>query len=231
MYKNIEAINKEVHKNSAVKEITNIEFAKDVSSAVVTLGEFYSACKDYPVVFTKDKEGSWSAIAILGIKDGENLFVKDGKWDIRSYIPAFFRRYPFIFAKQNDGNLVLAVENEYIENEAKDEKRKLFTNEGENSEFLNSIMLFLNDYQKDAMVTTNFIKHLDEMELLEEKNIQATDAKGEKFTINGFFAVNEEKLQHLGKKKKEKICNEGLSPFITAHLISLGCIQKLIAMR
>ena len=35
-------------------------------------------------------------MAILGIQEGQNLFVMpDGRWDRRAYIPAYIRRYPF----------------------------------------------------------------------------------------------------------------------------------------
>ncbi len=231
MYKKLEAINTANHKEASIKPVESIAYAKEHASAPVTLGEFYQACKDYPVVFAKDVHDEWSAVAIFGLKEKENLFIKDDKWDSRSYLPAFFRKYPFIFARQDDTNLVLAVDKEYIDPAGGDENRKLFTTEGQNSTFLEGIMQFLNEYQKDAKRTANFIKALDELELLEMKNIQITDTAGEKFAINGFYVVNEEKLQHLSKKKQEKICNEGLMPFITAHQISLSSTQKLLAMR
>ena len=54
--------------------------------------------------------------------------------------------------------------------------------------------------------------------------------KNEQFNTNSFFIVNEEKLKHLCKKRKEEICNKKVIPLITAHLISLSNIQKLGAM-
>jgi hypothetical protein len=39
--------------------------------------------------------------------------------------------------------------------------------------------------------------------------------------------VNEEKLRHLSKKKKDDICEKNAYSLITAHLISLSNIQKL----
>ncbi len=45
---------------------------------------------------------------LLGIRDQENLYVDDnGAWNAK-YIPAFVRRYPFVFSSQdkNTFNLV-----------------------------------------------------------------------------------------------------------------------------
>ncbi len=38
--------------------------------------------------------------------------------------------------------------------------------------------------------------------------------------IKGAFVINEEKLRHLGKKKKKEINAKNAIPLITAHLIS-----------
>ena len=68
---------------------------------------------------------------------------------------------------------------------------------------------------------------MEEWELLEEKIATIITQEQEQFNINGLFIVNEEKLKHLSKKKKEEICNKNAIPLITTHLISLSNIQKL----
>lgn len=77
------------------------------------------------------------------------------------------------------------------------------------------------------MATKEFVKQLDEWELLEEKIATVITPNQEQFNINGLYIVNEEKLKHLSKKKKDEICNKNAIPLITAHLISLSNIQKL----
>ena len=42
-------------------------------------------------------------MVILGVEKDENLYVKQpGSWDAR-YVPAFVRRYPFVFSRSDDG--------------------------------------------------------------------------------------------------------------------------------
>lgn len=230
MYKNLEIINKINHKNKYIKSVGNFLFAKENTNAPITVAEFFSACKDYPIVFTKDSvTKDWFASVMLGIKDKKNVFIdNEGNWQEEYYIPAFFRRFPFVFATQpNKEELILAVDAEYLVDAEKENNKKLFK-EDENSDFLNNVINFLTSYQRDMKTSTNFIQELDDLELLEEKAIAFTSKDGEKFNLNGFFVVNEEKLKNLDKSKKELICEKDLSALITAHLISLSNVQKLI---
>ena len=228
MYKNLEVISKVEHKDSNIKLVENFSYAKEEINAPVTVAEFYEACKNYPIVFAKDKDNVWFASIMLGYKEKQNIFVDDkGEWEKLHYIPAAIRRYPFIFINQEKSeDLILGIEKDYLSSDKKDESRKLFEKE-DNSELLNGVLKFLNQFQNDAKVTSNFIKQLADWDLLEEKVATILNSNQEKFIINGFFIVNEDKLKHLSKKKKEEICNKNLSPLITAHLISLSNIQKL----
>ena len=227
MYKKLEVINKIEHKTKGIDEVSNFSYSKELINAPIVLSEFFESCKNYPIFFAKDKDNKWFATALLGYKQGENLFVDDkGNWKTLHYVPAFVRSYPFILVNQEDKKeLILAVEGEYL-SEKKDSK-KLFDENGENSEFLNSALTFLNQFHADNLSTANFIKQLEDWELLEEKSVTVTNDKKEKYNLNGFFIVNEEKLRHLSKKKKEDICEKNAYALITAHLISLSNIQKL----
>ena len=229
MYKNIEIVNKIAHKENSIKEVKDFSYAKNLTSAPITVTEFFEACKNYPILFAKDKNNDWFASVMLGFKENENIFVDNkGNWDKLHYVPAFVRRYPFVFVEQNEQQqLLLGVEKEFLSIDKKDEKRKLFDDKDENTEFLNNVLNFLNQYQNDSIATKEFIKQLDEWELLEEKVATIINEKKEQFNINGFYIVNEEKLKHLSKKKKEEICNKNATALITAHLISLSNIQKL----
>ena len=229
MYKNIEIVNKIAHKENSIKEVKDFSYAKNLTSAPITVTEFFEACKNYPILFAKDKNNDWFASVMLGFKENENIFVDNkGNWDKLHYVPAFVRRYPFVFVEQNEQQqLLLGVEKEFLSIDKKDERRKLFDDKDENTEFLNNVLNFLNQYQNDSIATKEFIKQLDEWELLEEKVATIINEKKEQFNINGFYIVNEEKLKHLSKKKKEEICNKNATALITAHLISLSNIQKL----
>lgn len=227
MYKKLEAINKNEHKNKGVEEIKDFSYAKELINAPIAVSEFFEACKNYPIFFAKDKDKKWFASILLGYKEGENIFVDEkGVWKELHYIPAFVRSYPFILVNQEKKEeLILAVDSEYL-SEKKDAK-KLFDEKGENSEFLNSVLTFLNQFHADSPSTAKFVKQLEDLELLEEKSATITKSEDEKYNLNGFFIVNEQKLRDLSEDKKKEICLQNLYPLITAHLISLSNIQKI----
>lgn len=227
MYQSIELINTEKHKNHSVKRMDNYVYAKGLISAPVVASEFYEGCKDYPIVFVKDASDRWSASVMLGY-ESNNLCVDDkGSWVKRKYIPASIRRYPFIFVAQENGSLSLGVDTVALSEASEDQERKLFTPEGNTSEFTNDVLTFMNQFQGDASATTNFIEQLNKWELLEEKTAQIMTPDQKSYQINGFYIVNEEKLHHLSKKKKQEICDQNAYPLITAHLISLSNIQRM----
>lgn len=222
MYKNIEAVDAIVHKDVKVSFPKNFLYSKDLMDTIITLPEFYEACKDYPIVFIKNEE-QWSSVCLLGYKQGENAFVnKKGEWDKLKYVPAFIRRYPFILAEQEQG-LILA-----LETSAKSEDgERLFKDDGTQSEFLEAVMKFLNEYYQGAQTTAAFVKDLESWGVLELQNATVTRPNGENFEINGFYIVSEDKLNKLDDKTKDEICKKGAVPFITAHLISLSNFKKL----
>jgi hypothetical protein len=228
MYNQITLINTLEHKNSAVKRSDSLFYAKELISAPITASEFYECCKDYPIVFVKDQNDQWSASAMLGYKEKENLFVdENGNWEKGRYLPASIRRYPFIFVAQENNQLSLGIDTNALSESDEDTERKLFDPEGTPTQFTNSVLEFMNRFQGDAAATANFISQLDKWELLEEKTVQIITPDQKNYQLNGFYIINEEKLQHLSKKKKQEICDHNAYPLITAHLISLSNVQRI----
>jgi len=229
MYENVEPLNSVTHLKSGIKEINSFEYAKELIHAPITIAEFYESCKDYPIVFAKDPNDVWTALALTGYKDKENIFIdKKGQWDKNRYIPAFVRRYPFVFMAQADSEeLTLAFDVAYKVEISKSKERAFFDADAKATPFLQNIMSFLTQFQNDAKATAEFIQQLSDWDLLEARMANVVTPAGETFTLNGFYIVNEEKLRHLSKKKREEVYAKNAIPLITAHLISLSNIQRL----
>lgn len=230
MHQKLIQINKIEHKNKTIKKVKDFSFAKKLISSPIGISEFFEACKDYTIFFTKDSndQNRYIALALLGYKENENVFIdSDSNWLQNKYCPSYIRRYPFRFIPSDDPKApTLAVEEEYL-SDSKDFD-PLFENEN-NTEYLNNVLTFLSMVENDYTVTNDFIKQLADMDLLEEKN--AAVKKDDKvYNVGPLLVVNEEKLNHLGKKKKEMIFEKNLLPFITAHLISLSNIQRIANM-
>src|SRR6185436_2186295 len=82
----------------------------DTNAIPLTASEMAHAARTYPIVFS----GAAPTVpfAVVGLRDHENLFVDpQGVWRDDSYIPAYVRRYPFIFSEvPNSQQLVLCVD-------------------------------------------------------------------------------------------------------------------------
>jgi len=117
VYKKLEAINKNEHKNKGIKEVENLEYSKGLINAPIAVSEFFEACKNYPIFFAKEKNDEWFASVLLGYKQGENIFVDEkGVWKELHYIPAFIRSYPFILVNQeNKKEMVVSLDSEYLD--------------------------------------------------------------------------------------------------------------------
>src|SRR5262245_20152664 len=75
-------------------------FAQRANALPISLTEFQLAAREYPIVFASADAGkTFAAVAVTGIADGENLFVRDGAWSAGVYVPAYVRRHPFCMAK------------------------------------------------------------------------------------------------------------------------------------
>ena len=225
-------INSVAHKSIKVAPVTNFGFAKELNS-VLTLGqEFLEAAKFFPVVFTKTASGDIIPVSILGLRNDENLFV-DGKgnWKDGAYVPAFFRRYPFILANNvgQDGSFAVCVDSGY-EGYGKKSGMSLFDDKGEQTAEFMRVIDFLRNYQTQFEVTKNLVRLLTEYNLFKDFSANITLPAGEKLGFAGLLMVDEEKIFGLEDDQILNLVRIGYMAWIYAHLYSLSNFRSLMTM-
>jgi len=226
MYNNIELITKDSHKDAGVANVEGFSHAKELNTSMITMSEFYQSCKNYPIVFANNEEEGWFAVALLGLEK-ENKFVsEEGVWKEGCYIPAYVRRYPFIYIK-NEDDLLLGFDADHKVSKEEAGERHFFDEKEETTPFVANVLTFMNQVQNLTKATSEFIETLVEMDVLEESAITGKNAEGKEISVNGFWVLKEEKLEKLTKKNKAKLCEKNYMQAITAHLISLSNIQGL----
>lgn len=224
MYKNVVVINETEHKEKGAKSLPNFSYAKNFNSCIIVSDEFYEVCKNYPILFAKNSDG-WYALALFGL-DGENNFVnRKGEWKKGFYIPAYVRRYPFIYVKDGE-NLFLGIDEGQIIDKSEAGERYFFEEDGSHSEFVKEIIKYLDAFHLQTLATTKFIERLDELGILEESMITRTE-KDQEYKYGNFWTVNENKLNELSDEEKCSLCKDNSMKLITAHLISLSNVKKL----
>ncbi len=144
MFEKIVPVNKDLHANKRVKEITSFSFASKFHVAYVTLQEFTRAASIFPIVFLEDKQkDEFRPVVLLGLKSGVNVFVDaEGKWQA-SYIPAVIRRYPFTLTPGGaDGQFIVCLdEDSNLVSET--EGAALFDEEGKPTQVIENVKRYV----------------------------------------------------------------------------------------
>lgn len=221
IYEKVVHVNNQRHAGWSVKVGADYFFAKDINSVPVVAIEFPNAAEEYPVVFAGDKD-SVMPVVLLGIRDNENLFLsEEGQWEAK-YIPAFIRRYPFVFSKSEDGStFTLCLDEEFSGCNQENRGERLFDADGARTQYLENILRFVNEYQGQYQRTQLFCKKLVELDLLEPMQAQFTLGSGERLRLAGFMAVNRERLKRLTDEQVAGLFKTDELELIYLHLQSM----------
>ncbi|WP_434580952.1 SapC family protein [Sulfurimonas sp. NW15] len=225
MVNNFVVLDKETHKNLKISPLENLKFAKEMGFVPVLANEVTKIAQMFPVVFTGDEMPTLVALTSLG---GPNLAVNsEGKY-IAQYVPAFLRKYPFSLGstKENPDQKVILIEEE-AEVFSKTKGKQLFKKDGSQSDTLKNTINFLTAYEKDANITANVAKIINESGILEEREISVGEGDEKKVLVNGFKVINREKLNALSDDILADWVRKGIITLIDAHLKSLDNIQTL----
>lgn len=231
MYKNPQPLSLEAHGKLGLKNIEKpFEFASTNHVVPLTVQEFGVAATCMPIIFAPDKK---TPLAVLSARGNQNLFVNAaGMWQEDAYVPAFIRRYPFIFAADegNDNFVVCIDEGAVMITENSD--LPLF-NGNEPSEYCKGAMDFLQDFERQRRATDEWVEIVNSMDLMEDKTVTFTPtnpdgSQGEVLKVADYVGISEEKLNALSDAQFLELKNKGALAGIYAHLVSLLQWQKMV---
>ena len=228
-YEKANPVTKERHRDWFVETGHDYSFAQSTNSVPLTAVEFPSAGREYAIVFAGANEGTTIPVAILGIEDAQNLYLTaDGGWKA-GYIPAFVRRYPFIFATDGEGkSFTLCIDEGFAGCNQDGQGRPLFDDEGGRTDYLEGVLKFLQEYQVQHQRTQAFIKRLQELKLLEPMQANVALKSGEKRSLAGFQVVSREKLNALSAEVIHDLFKSGALELIYSHLQSLSNFGAMV---
>lgn len=207
------------HRDVSVKAGVGYAFAREVNSVPLMSVEFDLACVEYPIVFSGEGRDVMPA-ALVGIRDNENLHVdENGAW-LGKYIPAFVRRYPFVFSSDDGATFTLCVDEQFPGVNRKGVGERLFDAEGSRTQYLQGVLNFLQAYQTQFEATRAFCHRLVDLDLLEAMQAQFQLRTGERISLGGFMAVNRDRLKALPGDALGQLAVSGDLDLIYAHLYS-----------
>lgn len=230
-YKNPQPLTKDAHAKFGVKPVQKpFEFMQDQHFLPITAPEFGAAAASFPVIFAGEEK---TPLAVMGIRQNENLFVNDGQFEQDYYMPAFARRYPFVLAgDQANDRFVVCVDAD-AECVTNKKPTQPFFDKDDTSAFTKEAFQFLQNYERDRQATAKMIEDFKAADLFENKemNFRGSNADGSDAPLQkiaDYFAVSEEKLKALPAEKLKEFSDRGYLAVAHAHLVSLGNWQRLV---
>jgi len=216
------------HVGLSVKAGGQYDFARKVSSVPLTTAEMRPAAAEYVVVFAGQGD-TVMPVVILGVEPNHNLYVKDdGAWD-STYVPAFVRRYPFVFAASEDAkSFTLCIDEAFSGCNREGRGEQLFDIDGVRTQYLETVLNFVKSYQVQHQRTQSFCKRLVELGLLEPVQARFTLSTGVRRGLTGFMAVNRTKLKALSRETLADMAVSDELELIYLHLHSMLNFKQLL---
>lgn len=214
------------HKPLGLVENFGLGFTKNINAVPINMIEMPQICHFYPIAFSPDDNAT--PVALMGLRDNENLFLNDkNEWPENYYIPAYIRRYPFIFSEVPDQDqLTLCID---MDDKIVNEKgtQKFFNDDDSPSELSQNALEFCKSYHAAAQQTLEFSQALAASDLLVDRQADIGLPDGKRISFSGFKIIDEEKLANMSDKDFMEWRKKGWLPFLYAHLFSGAQWQKL----
>ena len=213
------------HRDASVEVGADYAFARNVNSVPLMAVEFPHAAPEYAIVFAGVNDEVMPAV-ILGMRGNENLYLAHGKWSAK-YIPAFVRRYPFVFSTADDGKTFMLCVDEAFPGFNREGRGQRLFDGGKPTPYVNNVLKFLQEYQAQFMRTRAFCKKVRELELLEPMQAQISMGSGERLSLGGFWAVNRAKVKALPGDKLAELAKTDELELLYLHLQSMRNFDAL----
>lgn len=218
-----------------IKIITDYaeELGDNVNAVMTFPTEFADILREYPIFFRKDPNtGEYQSVAILGFEKGENLFLDDNGWQA-TYIPGVMARGPFLIGFQQqevEGELrkepVIHMDMDSPRvNREKGEP--VFLPHGGNSPYLERVATILNGIHQGMAVSKAMFAAFAEADLIEPVSIKIELNQDMGYTFEGYYTINEERLNALTGEMLEKLHQSGFLQGAYLVLASQHNIRRL----
>ena len=206
----------------------------DVNVARVFPFELAALQAEYPLLFARDAEsGQFSTVALLGLFKGENLYLEDSQWNATA-LPLTIERQPFLIGFQErivDGapasEPVVTIDLDHPSVDDKEGER-LFLEHGGESPYLERMASVLHAIHDGQDASRAFSELLVGLELIESLKLEIEFVDGTQHSLEGLFAINEDRLRGLDGGALEALHRQGHLQSVYMMLASLPRLSVLI---
>lgn len=231
-YGEVVPLDRRRHAGLAVRAADDFRWCSEMNASLLAASEFSRAARDYPIAFMRHRmNGEFMPVAVLGLRNQENLFVEtDGRWASGYYIPAHLRRYPFclIDAPAAGGEprrrLVCVREDRLVSS-----NQPLFDATGQPTPRWETLQRQLNEGEHADRQTRRLSLRLESLGLLVGFDALAAPPSGRQYRMAGLYRVDEAKLSALPAQTVKRMMRQGELRAVYAHLMSLERFSDVMA--
>jgi len=209
------------------------ELGHSVNQLLLVPSEFEEAQRDYPILFRRDADGDFQAVALLGLDRGENLHLDTDRWNAR-YIPAIIRREPFFLEETSDqdgGNSVATFVDLDDPRLGSSEGEPLFLPLGGNSAQLDEALAALQTIREGLVQQRAMFALFAHLALLRPVNLQVQLGDGLEYRIPDVFTIDAGEFAALSGESLDRLHRSGFLPHAIFARSSLANINRLIEMK
>lgn len=223
-----------LHRNLRVRAGASAKLGDGVMACITVPTEFRRIQNEFPILFRRDIEnGRFSALALLGFENGENLFLgQSGGWDAR-YKPLALSIQPFLVGRADDAaDAQVHVDTDHPRVAGSGEEGiRAFDDHGAPTPYLEAIIAGLDELHQGYQASGAFFDALEQHELLEPFSLDVELRDGSSHRLVGYHMIDEAKLRSLdGAVLGELHAADHLLPIFMA-IASLSNFSALIARK
>ncbi|MGK6318305.1 SapC family protein [Sphingomonas sp. DT-204] len=207
-------------------------FGECINQVTVFPTEFEELQRDYAILFRRDAEGAYRSVVLLGLEEGENLYLDESGWTAR-YVPALVQRGPFsigVPAAGAGGEPMIHVDLSHPRI-SRSEGEPVFLEHGGNAPYLDHIARVLQAIYVGSKVSKAMFAAFEEHGLLEPVTLDVRLGETRGYKLPDCYTIAPAHLSALdGGQLATLHGSDFLRPAIWAAS-SLRNITRLIEMK
>ena len=223
-------LDRDTHRDLRILAGPGAELGDGVMACVTVPLEFRRVQNEFPILFRRDLEsGKFSALALMGFEDGENLFLEQGRWDA-NYRPMALAIQPFLVGRpaSGDGPAQVHIDLGHRRIAPAGEGIGLFDERGQPTLYLEQVASMLGDLDEGHRASRSFFEAIERHKLLEPMAVDVELKDGSNHRFVGYHVINEERLAELDAIALGDLHDAGhLMPIFMA-LASLANLAELV---
>lgn len=232
-------LNNNEHKNIKVIQGFDKTYGHDQMCVPVFPIEARHAQAHYPLVFAKDAQDQFQMVALLGLEQGENLFLDNGVWQA-SYKPLIIEKGPFLIGRSapTDGDtdtLSIYVDLDdpriVIDEQNAEHALPVFLPHGGNTDYIDNIANVLSTIHLEQAKHKAFIDACEAHDLIESFVMDIELDGAGTHRLSGFYTINEDRLKALSGEQLKALHDGDYLQTIYMMLASMSQLRQIIAYK